>query len=114
MNDPSLQIEHKTQYKFENLLRSKFPFLQAVRKWRQIMWHNNGQLIVSLVFLSRKMKFCFFNSEIELDVLQRWGSSVYSHNLEYAYGAQINWNQIERFIQHTIDLGVAVNPKEKD
>jgi len=68
------------------------------------MWQKDGNLIVSLVFLSKKMKFCFFNvPDIELDKLQRWGSTIFSQNLEYDDGNAIDWNRISELIEVTIE-----------
>jgi len=94
------QIE--TQEKFEKLLQTKFTQLKPINKWRQTMWHLNGKVIVSLVHLTKKSKFCFFNNpEIELDRLQRWGSTVYSKNLEFINN-QVEWDAISNLIENTI------------
>ena len=87
------------QEKFENLIQSKYPFLDPVEKWNQKMWHKEGKLIVSLIFLSKKLKFCFFNNpNIKLDKLQRWSATIYSQNLEYQNDEEINWDKIQNLI----------------
>jgi uncharacterized protein YdhG (YjbR/CyaY superfamily) len=35
------------QTKFEELLQLKFPHLQPINKWKQTMWHIDGNLINS-------------------------------------------------------------------
>lgn len=96
------QIE--IQGKFEELLKLKFPTLEPTNKWNQTMWHIEGKPIVSLIHLSKKTKFCFFNNpDIELDKTQRWGSTVYSQNLEYSVNDSVNWDKVGKLIQNTID-----------
>ncbi len=91
------------QAKFEKLLKTKYSQLQPINKWRQPMWHLNGKVVVSLVHLSNKSKFCFFNNpELALDKLQRWGSSIYSQNLEVEQNTDIDWNNISYWIADTI------------
>ena len=97
------QIDIQTH--FEELLRTKFPHLQPIGKLRQTMWHIEGNLVVSLVHLSKKTKFCFFNNaNLALDKIQRWGSTIYSHNLEYTDENEVNWDEVSEFIQNTIDV----------
>ena len=91
------------QTKFEKLLSTKHSQLKPINKWRQTMWHIDEKIIVSLVHLSNKSKFCFFNNPVlKLDKLQRWGSSVYSQNLEIEQDTNINWNDISNWITDTI------------
>ena len=99
-----MDYQVETQYKFEKLLATKFSQLQPINKWRQTMWHLNGNLIVSLVHLSNKSKFCFFNNpELVLDKLQRWSSSVYSQNLEIDQNTKIDWKKISYRISETME-----------
>ncbi|GEM_PF-2538624 len=103
MLESPLDTEVATQVRFENLLSSKFPSLEAIKKWNQTMWHKEGKLIVSLIFLSQRMKFCFFNNpNLELDKLQRWSSSVYSQNLLVENVSVIDWSKVENAIGDTI------------
>jgi hypothetical protein len=68
------------------------------------MWHMDGDLIVSLIHLSKKSKFCFFNNDnIELGKMQRWSATIYSHNLEYAAAADVDWGKVDELIQNTIE-----------
>ena len=95
------QIE--IQEKFEELLASKFFQLQPVNKWKQTMWHIDGEIIVSLVHLSKKSKFCFFNNPgLNLDKVQRWSSTIYSNNLEINEANEVNWESISDLIENTI------------
>ena len=98
------QNKDKIKIKFEKLLQDKFSFLQPVDKWKQIMWHNDGNLIIALIFSAKKIKFCFFNNpNLQLDKLQRWGRSVYSQNLEISYQDNIDWKSIQQFISETLE-----------
>ena len=66
------------------------------------MWHLNGKVVVSLVHLSNKSKFCFFNNpDLESDKLQRWGSTVYSQHLEIEQNTKIDWRNISDWIRDT-------------
>jgi len=104
VNETGFRLD--TQAHFEQLLLSQFPFLEPIDKWKQTMWNKEGQLIVSLVFLSQKVKFCFFNNPIiELDKLQRWGSTISSQNLEYDNRSPINWRKVQELIDSTIQNG---------
>ncbi len=97
----SILLEHQSQ--FETLLGTSFPSLQPIKKWNQTMWHNDGDIIVSLIFLSKKMKFCFFNNpDLELDKLQRWSATIYSQNLEFSYEDSVNFDRIKSLIEDTI------------
>ena len=63
------------------------------------MWHQDGELIISLIFLSKKMKFCLFNNPtIKLDKRQRWSPLNFSENLEYHYKDTIDWEKINQLI----------------
>lgn len=100
MNDSAANIQ-KT---FETILAEKFPELQPVNKWKQTMWHLNGDLVVSLVPLAKKVKFCFFNSpHLKLDKTQRWGTTTSSENLEIPNGTDIDWKQIEKLLTEILD-----------
>ncbi|QCX01336.1 DUF1801 domain-containing protein [Aggregatimonas sangjinii] len=91
--------QHTIQESFKNLLAEKFPELKPIEKWKQTMWHHNGDLVVSLVPLSKKVKFCFFNTpHLELDKTQRWGTTTSSENLEIPEGSLVDWEQIETLI----------------
>ncbi|MEM6815917.1 MAG: hypothetical protein AAF600_16275 [Bacteroidota bacterium] len=91
--------QQKIQDSFENLLAEKFPELKPIEKWKQTMWHQNGDLVVSLVPLSKKVKFCFFNCpHLELDKTQRWGTTTTSENLEIPDGSVVDWEQIEQLL----------------
>ena len=97
------KFEEDTKTVFENLLESKFPFLEPVQKWKQTMWHRDGKLIICLVFSTKKLKFCFFNTpNLILDKLQRWGTTVFSQNLEIENVNDIDWEKIEALIDETI------------
>lgn len=92
------------QTRFEELLQSRFPLLQPCNKWKQTMWHLEGNVVVSLIQLSKKTKLCFFNNPtIQLDKIQRWSASIYSHNLEYQNESQVDWERIDELIQNTIE-----------
>lgn len=95
------QIE--IQEKFKELLAAKFPQLEPINKWRQTMWQLDGKVIVSLVHLSKKSKFCFFNNpNLVLDKLQRWSSTIYSNNLEISEVDEVSWESVSRMIEDTI------------
>jgi uncharacterized protein YdhG (YjbR/CyaY superfamily) len=97
------EIANKIQTEFESLLKSKFPSLKPMEKWKQTMWHLNGNTIVSLVFLKNKIKFCFFNSDnLDINIVQRWSASIFSLNMEYNYEETINWEKIHELIEQTI------------
>ena len=97
------QIE--IQEKFEALLKTDYSTLQPINKWKQTMWHQDGNIIVSLVLLSKKIKFCFFNNpNIELDKLQRWGSTVYSQNLEYKNQDVVDWDRVRELVEDTLAI----------
>jgi hypothetical protein len=100
------EIKSLIENNFHNLLEKSFPKLQAVNKWKQIMWHNEERIIVSLVFGKNKIKFCFFNNPtIKLDKLQRWSQTVYSQNLEIKNESLIiDWVYIKELIQKTLLL----------
>ena len=69
-----MNYQVEIQEKFEKLLSTKFSQLQPVNKWNQTMWQVNGKVMVSLVHLSNKSKFCFFNNpQLELDKHQKKG-----------------------------------------
>lgn len=96
-------LANKLQKDFENFLKSKFPSLNSIEKWKQTMWHLDGNLIVSLVTSKNKIKFCFFNvDKLDLKVLQRWSASTFSFNLDYNYEDKINWDKIKRIIEQTL------------
>ena len=96
-------FKKSTSIKFETMLKSKFPFLQLVEKWKQTMWHKNGDLIVALIFSSKKIKFCFFNNQnIKLNKHQRWSNNIFSENLEIQNKNEIDWKIIEELIENTI------------
>lgn len=100
-----MNIQIETRTRFRRLLASKYPSLKSTEKWRQTMWHNDGSLVVSLIFLSKKIKFCFFNNpNIELDRLQRWSSNIYSQNREYENGMEIDWERISELINTTMQI----------
>ncbi len=95
--------ESSLQKKFEQLLSKKFSNLQPTIKWNQTMWQMDGNLIVALVFLSNKVKICFFNNyEVELDKLQRWSASIFSQNLEFDSKSEVDWDEITMLIDDTI------------
>jgi len=97
--------EIETQTIFRKLLASNYPNLQSTKKWRQTMWHNDGSLIVSLIFLSKNIKFCFFNNpDIHLDKLQRWSANTYSQNIEYENGMKVDWDKISELINSTLQI----------
>jgi uncharacterized protein YdhG (YjbR/CyaY superfamily) len=96
-------LANKLETEFESFLKSKFPSLKSIEKWKQTMWHLNGNLIVSLVSSKNKIKFCFFNTDkLDVKVLQRWSASTFSLNLEYNYEDKINWKKIQEMIEQTI------------
>ena len=96
------EIKIELQSEFGKLLVAKFPFLQPVDKWKQMMWLKEGKLIVSLIFSAKKIKFCFFNNpNLKLDKLQRWSAAIYSQNLEIAYGDTVDWETIEKITRDT-------------
>ncbi len=98
-----MNFQIDTQEKFEKLLKTRFGQLQPINKWRQMMWHLDGQIVVSLVHLSNKSKLCFFNNpELILDKNQRWGSTIYSTNLEIEPKMDIDWNSVSNWISDTI------------
>jgi hypothetical protein len=100
-----MNIKIEIQEEFENLIKNEYPLLEPIKKWNQKMWHKKGNLIVSLIFLSKKLKFCFFNNpNIELHKLQRWSSTIYSQNLEYKSNDEINWDKIRSLINETIKV----------
>ena len=89
------------QTKFENLLEKKFSYLQPVEKWKQTMWHKDGELVVSLIFSKEKLKFCFFNNpNTKLDKHQRWSTTIFSENLEIENQKEIDWEVIEKLIRN--------------
>ena len=91
--------EIEIQEEFEKLITREFPFLTPTQKWNQKMWHQDGELIISLIFLSKKMKFCLFNNPtIKLDKRQRWSATIFSENLEYHYEDTIDWEKIKKLI----------------
>jgi hypothetical protein len=91
------------QEKFEAILQEKYPLLEPIDKWKQTMWHLNENLVVSLIFSSKKLKFCFFNnSSLKLDKNQRWSTTIFSENIEYGYEDIINWKKIEGLIESTV------------
>lgn len=93
------------QQKFEDILAKDFSQLQPINKWKQTMWHLDGNLVVSLVHLSKKSKFCFFNnSNLEVGTIQRWGSTTYSNNVEVTSAVNVDWDQISRFIKETSEV----------
>lgn len=93
------------QQKFEEILAKEFPQLQPVKKWRQTMWHLDGNLVVSLVHLSKKSKFCFFNNpNLEIGKIQRWGATIYSNNLEVTSEQNVDWDQISKMIKETSEV----------
>ena len=95
-------LKNNIQTKFENLLQKKFSYLQPVEKWKQTMWHKNGELVVSLIFSKEKLKFCFFNNpNIKLDKHQRWSTTIFSENLEVENQEKVNWKIIEELIDKT-------------
>lgn len=99
--------EIEIQEEFEHLIKSEYPFLDSVEKWNQKMWHKEQNLIVSLIFLTKKIKFCFFNNpNIELHKLQRWSSTIYSQNLEYQYNDEISWDKIRKLINETVKVSL--------
>ncbi len=101
-NDNDFKIDIQT--KFEKLLATKFPLLKSVDKWNQEMWHNNGNLVISLIFLKKTFKFCFFNnSNLQLDKLQRWSTTIYSRNYEFGNDEKIDWFKIEKLIEETLN-----------
>ena len=96
-------IQVEIQTKFEKLLATKHGELKPIKKWKQTMWHLNGKIVVSLVHLSKGSKFCFFNNpKLELDKLQRWGSTIYSQNFEIEQNTIIDWDNISYWITDTI------------
>lgn len=100
-----MNTEFEIQEEFEKLIKREYPFLAPFKKWNQKMWHKEGALVVSLIFLSKKLKFCFFNNpNIELHKLQRWSSTIYSYNLEYDYDEKINWEKIRKLINKNVDV----------
>ena len=104
MNLTDTAFRTEVQVQFEELLKVKFPILQPTSKWKQIMWHKEEKLIVSLVFSTNKLKFCFFNNpNLKLDKLQRWGTTIYSQNLEISDASEIVWKEIEALINDTVD-----------
>ena len=95
--------EIEIQNEFEKLIKRNYPFLAPIQKWNQKMWHKEGELIISLIFLSKKMKFCLFNNPaIELDKRQRWSATIYSQNLEYHYEDTIDWEKINKLIDKNV------------
>ena len=92
------------QQKFEEILARDFVQLQPVKKWRQTMWHLDGNLVVSLVHLSKKSKFCFFNNpNLEIGKIQRWGSVTYSNNVEVTAVDELDWKEISKLIRETLE-----------
>lgn len=90
------------QQKFEEILAKDFSQLQPINKWRQTMWHIDGKLVVSLVNLSKKSKFCFFNNpNLEVGIVQRWGSTTYSNNIEVNGAAEVDWKTIIKLLRDT-------------
>lgn len=103
MNFLDVDFKLELETKFEKIIIAKYPILQPVDKWKQIMWHKEGNLIVSLMFSTKKLKFCFFNNpNIKLDKLQRWSTTIYSQNLEITDESKIDWNIIEELTNDTI------------
>ena len=103
MNLFKTNIKVDIQAEFEKRLEAKFSFLQPVDKWKQTMWHKEGNLIICLVLSAKKMKFCFFNNpNLTLDKLQRWSTTVYSQNLEIANEDKVDWEKIEELIVETL------------
>ncbi len=103
MNLTDTAFRTDVQAKFEELLKARFPILQPTDKWKQIMWHKEGNLIVSLVLSTNKLKFCFFNNpNLKLDKLQRWSTTIYSQNLEIINEREIVWDEIEALIDSTV------------
>ena len=99
-----MNTEIEIQEEFEKLIQSDYPFLTPIQKWNQKMWHQDGELIISLIFLSKKMKFCLFNNPtIELDKRQRWSATIYSQNLEYHYEDTIDWKKIKQLIAKNVE-----------
>jgi hypothetical protein len=95
--------EIEIQNEFEKLIKCNYPFLAPIQKWNQKMWHQEGELIISLIFLSKKMKFCLFNNpDFELDKRQRWSATIYSQNLEYHYEDTIDWEKINKLIDKNV------------
>ena len=69
------------------------------------MYHIDGKIIVSLVHLSNKSKFCFFNNpHLELDKLQRWSQTIFSHNLEINKNSNIEWESISSLIESCVKI----------
>ena len=67
------------------------------------MWHIDGHLVVSLVHLSKKSKFCFFNNpNLEIGIVQRWGSTTYSNNVEVIGAEEVDWKTIAKLVRDTI------------
>lgn len=98
-----MNTEIEIQDEFEKLIKSDYPFLVPIQKWNQKMWHKDGKLIISLIFLSKKIKFCLFNNPtIELDKRQRWSAMIYSQNLEYHYDDTIDWEKIKKLIDKNL------------
>ena len=97
------QIE--IQQKFDELLRIKFSELQSANKWNQTMWHKDGRVIVSLVHLSKKSKFCFFNNpNLKVGKNQRWSATIYSNNVEVSENDKVDWKSVSEHIEKTIAL----------
>lgn len=93
------------QEKFDKLIQTKFSELKPINKWNQTMWHKDGSVIVSLVHLSKKSKFCFFNNpNLEVGKVQRWGSTIYSQNLEVSQNEHVDWEFVSKQITNTILL----------
>ncbi len=91
------------QENFEQLIADKYSQLQATTKWNQTMWHINGDLVVSLIHMANKSKFCLFNNdELDLDKLQRWNTTTYSKNLEVHDSKSIDWSLLSEMIDQTI------------
>ncbi len=100
-----MNFEIETQTQFEKLLECEFPTLEPINKWNQTMWHKEGHLIISLIFLSKKFKICFFNNpNITLHKLQRWSSTIYSQNLEYKNDDKVDWDKIQELLNNTIQI----------
>ena len=94
----------KIQAHFNKLLADKYPMLQPIDKWKQVMWHQDGDLIVSLVLLQKKVKFCFFNSSnLTLNKTQRWGTTITSENLEVENGEAVDWERIDMLLKKMLD-----------
>jgi hypothetical protein len=51
-------LANKLQKDFENFLKSKFPSLNWIEKWKQTM-HLDGNLLYILVTSKNKIKFLF-------------------------------------------------------